>query len=64
MDIEEEVKELIECHGEGDYIDFKEYDYHKENKEELASQNLFEKHYSKPYNPLIAQTFFKECPNK
>ena len=27
--------------------------------EELASQNLFEKHYSKPYNPLIAQTFFK-----
>ena len=26
---------------------------------ELASQNLFEKHYSKPYNPLIAQTFFK-----
>lgn len=27
--------------------------------DELASQNLFEKHYSKPYNPLIAQTFFK-----
>lgn len=27
--------------------------------EELASRNLFEKHYSKPYNPLIAQTFFK-----
>ena len=27
--------------------------------EELASQNLFNKHYSKPYNPLIAQTFFK-----
>ena len=26
---------------------------------ELAYQNLFEKHYSKPYNPLIAQTFFK-----
>ena len=26
--------------------------------EELALQNLFEKHYSKPYNPLIAQTFF------
>ncbi len=25
----------------------------------MASQNLFEKHYSKPYNPLIAQTFFK-----
>ena len=36
MDIEEEVKELIECHGEGDYLDFKEYDYHKENKEELV----------------------------
>ena len=27
--------------------------------EELASKNLYEKHYSKPYNPLIAQTFFK-----
>lgn len=27
--------------------------------EEISSQNLFEKHYSKPYNPLIAQTFFK-----
>lgn len=27
--------------------------------EELASQDLFEKHYSKPYNPLIAQAFFK-----
>ena len=27
--------------------------------EELSTQNLFEKHYSKPYNPLIAQTFFK-----
>ena len=26
---------------------------------ELISKNLFEKHYSKPYNPLIAQTFFK-----
>ena len=36
MDIEEEVKELIDCHGEGDYLDFKEYDYHKENKEELV----------------------------
>ena len=33
MDIEEEVKELIDCHGEWDYLDFKEYDYHKENKE-------------------------------
>lgn len=27
--------------------------------EELKNKNLFEKHYSKPYNPLIAQTFFK-----
>lgn len=27
--------------------------------EELKNRNLFEKHYSKPYNPLIAQTFFK-----
>lgn len=26
---------------------------------ELASHDLFKKHYSKPYNPLIAQTFFK-----
>lgn len=27
--------------------------------EELATQNLYKKHFSKPYNPLIAQTFFK-----
>ena len=27
--------------------------------EELATKNIYEKHYSKPYNPLIAQTFFK-----
>ena len=26
---------------------------------ELTSRNLYEKHHSKPYNPLIAQTFFK-----
>ncbi len=26
---------------------------------ELTNKNLFKKHYSKPYNPLIAQTFFK-----
>ena len=26
---------------------------------ELATQNLYKKHFSKPYNPLIAQTFFK-----
>ena len=32
MDIEEELKELIDCHGEGVYLDFKEYDYHKINK--------------------------------
>lgn len=25
----------------------------------MASQDLFEKHYSKPYNPLIVQAFFK-----
>ena len=25
----------------------------------IAKQDLFKKHYSKPYNPLIAQTFFK-----
>ena len=24
IDIEEEVKELIDCHGEGDYLDFKD----------------------------------------
>lgn len=36
MNIEEEVKELIDCHGEGDYLDFKEEDYHKENKIELV----------------------------
>lgn len=27
--------------------------------DEIAKQDLFKKHYSKPYNPLIAQTFFK-----
>ena len=27
--------------------------------DEIAEQDLFKKHYSKPYNPLIAQTFFK-----
>jgi len=27
--------------------------------EELKNKNLYEKHFSKPYNPLIAQTFFK-----
>lgn len=26
---------------------------------EIASKGVFTKHYSKPYNPLIAQTFFK-----
>jgi hypothetical protein len=24
MEIEEEVKELIDCHGESDYLDFKD----------------------------------------
>lgn len=36
MEIEEEVKELIDCHGESDYLDFKKEDYHKENKDELV----------------------------
>ena len=27
--------------------------------DEIAKQDLYKKHYSKPYNPLIAQTFFK-----
>lgn len=36
MNIEEEVKELIDCHGECDYLDFKEEDYHKDNKVELV----------------------------
>lgn len=27
--------------------------------EEIAKQDVFKKHFSKPYNPLIAQTFFK-----
>lgn len=30
MRIEEKVKELIDCQGESDYLDFKE-DYRKEN---------------------------------
>ena len=40
MNMEDEVRELIDCHGEGDYLDFKEYDYHKENKEELVKDIL------------------------
>ena len=36
MNFEEEVKELIDCHGECDYLDFKEEDYHKDNKVELV----------------------------
>lgn len=35
MDFEDEVKEMIDCHQEGEYLDFKEDDYHKGNKEEL-----------------------------
>lgn len=35
MDFEDEVKEMIDCHQEGEYLDFKEDDYHKDNKEEL-----------------------------
>lgn len=40
MDFEDEVKEMIDCHQEGDYLDFKEYDYHKDNKEELVKDIL------------------------
>lgn len=36
MEFEDEVKEMIDCHQEGDYLDFKEYDYKRENKEELV----------------------------
>ena len=36
MDFEEEVKELIDCHQESDYLDFKEQNYHKDNKVELV----------------------------
>lgn len=36
MDFENEVKEMIDCHSEGDYLDFKEEDYHKDNKQELV----------------------------
>lgn len=40
MKIEEEVKELIDLHSEGEYLDFKEMDYHKDNKEELVKDVL------------------------
>ena len=40
MEFEDEVKEMIDCHQEGDYLDFKEYDYNKENKEELVKDVL------------------------
>lgn len=33
--MKEEVQELIDCHAEGDYLDFKEENYSKEYKEEL-----------------------------
>lgn len=35
MDFEDEVKEMLDCHQEGEYLDFKEEDYHKNNKVEL-----------------------------
>lgn len=34
--MKEEVQELMDCHAEGDYLDFKEENYSKENKEELV----------------------------
>ena len=40
MEFEDEVKEMIDCHQEGDYLDFKEYDYQKEHKEELVKDIL------------------------
>ena len=35
MTTEEEVRELIDCHSESDYLDFKEKDYSSEYKSEL-----------------------------
>ena len=40
MEFEDEVKEMIDCHQEGDYLDFKEYDYQKDHKEELIKDIL------------------------
>lgn len=40
MEFEDEVKEMIDCHQEGDYLDFKEYDYQKDHKEELVKDIL------------------------
>lgn len=40
MEFEDEVQEMIDCHQEGDYLDFKEYDYNKDNKEELIKDIL------------------------
>lgn len=40
MEFEDEVREMIDCHQEGDYLDFKEYDYNKDNKEELIKDVL------------------------
>ncbi len=35
MTTEEEVRELIDCHSESDYLDFKEEDYPSKYKSEL-----------------------------
>ena len=40
MEFEDEVKEMIDCHQESDYLDFKEYDYQKDHKEELVKDVL------------------------
>lgn len=40
MEFEDEVKEMIDCHQEGDYLDFKEYDYQRDHKEELVKDIL------------------------
>lgn len=33
--MKEEVKELLDCHAESDYLDFKEDNYPKDKKDEL-----------------------------
>jgi hypothetical protein len=34
--MKDEVQELLDCHAEGDYLDFKEDNYSKDNKDELV----------------------------
>lgn len=40
MEFEDEVKEMIDCHQECDYLDFKEYDYQPSHKSELIKDIL------------------------